>query len=92
MDVAQQLYKTPGSETITPQPSETLTTQPSETMPQQPSVTMTTQPTVHVTTHPPPPSAETFSAWDQDPDIMQPRSDIKVIPITSVSFLGFNLH
>ncbi|KAL5258140.1 hypothetical protein ACHWQZ_G012930 [Mnemiopsis leidyi] len=84
MDVAQQLYK-PGSDTMTPLPSETLTSQPSEMMPTQPSVTMTMQPQVSLTTNPPPPSAETFSAWDQDPDILQPRSDIKIIPINSVS-------
>ena len=95
MDVVQQLYKAP-SDTVTPQPSETMTTQPSETIATQPSVTMTTQPSVTMTTQhsvtmttqPPPPSAETFSAWDQDPDMMQPRSDIKIIPINSVGYLG----
>ena len=86
MDVAQQLYKAP-SEILTPQPSETITPQPSETMTPQPSVTMTTKPTVTMTTQQPPPSVETFSAWDQDPDIMQPRSDIKIIPINSVSII-----
>ena len=87
MDVAQQLYK-PGSDTMTPLPSETLTSQPSEMMPTQPSVTMTMQPQVSLTTNPPPPSAETFSAWDQDPDILQPRSDIKIIPMNSVSLIS----